>query len=120
LGNALLFSRFEKLPAKPWEEIVEMNSFQDSPLIRDKWYTDLKVKLVGNYSKEDSVTISTILNKLDALTETISITFSKSEKPNFIIDFSDKHKGLNSCLLAKLIRVIVVLNSTSTRPTKRI
>lgn len=91
----------EKLPAKPWEEIVEMNSFQDSPLIRDKWYTDLKVKLVGNYFKEDSVTISTILNKLDALTETISITFSKSEKPNFIIDFSDKHKGLNSCLSSK-------------------
>lgn len=90
-----------KLPAKPWEEIVEMNSFQDNPLIRAKWYTDLKVKLVGSYSKEDSVTISTILRKLDALTETLSITFSKSEKPNFIIEFSDKHKGLNSCLSSK-------------------
>ncbi|MDI9869663.1 sensor histidine kinase [Flectobacillus roseus] len=91
----------EKLPAKPWEEIVEMNSFQDSPLIRDKWYTDLKVKLVGNYSKEDSITISTILKKLDALTETISINLAKSEKPNFIIEFSDKHKGLNSCSSSK-------------------
>lgn len=100
-GTTCFSQDSEKLPAKPWEEIVEMNSFQDSPLIRDKWYADLKVKLVGKYSKEDSITISTILKKLDALTETLSITFSKSEKPNFIIEFSDKHKGLNSCLTSK-------------------
>jgi hypothetical protein len=46
-GTACFSQDSEKLSAKPWEDIVEMNSFQDSPLIREKWYTAIKVKLVG-------------------------------------------------------------------------
>lgn len=77
----------EKLPVKPWEDIVEMNNNDYNSIT--KWDTNIYVSLEGNYTLEDSLSISKILKKLDALTETISIQFSKSEKPNFKIKFLD-------------------------------
>ncbi|MDR6564354.1 MULTISPECIES: histidine kinase [unclassified Arcicella] len=86
LGTTCFSQDHEKLPTKPWKEIVEMNN--DYQQIT-KWDTDIYVSLEGNYTAEDSITIGNILKKLDALTETISIQFSKSEKPNFKIKFLD-------------------------------
>lgn len=77
----------EKLPVKPWEDIVEMNNNEYNSIT--KWDTDIYINLEGNYTQEDSLIIAKILKKLDNLTETISIQFSKSEKPNFKIKFLD-------------------------------
>ncbi|MBA0884658.1 sensor histidine kinase [Flavobacterium undicola] len=87
IGNYCFSQDQEKLPVKPWKEIVEINSFYYNSL--QKWDTDIRVKLEGNYTKNDSITIDHTLKKLDALTETISIKFSKTEKPNFKINFLD-------------------------------
>lgn len=103
-GTTCFSQDHEKLPAKPWEEIVEMKSTLNNTL--EKWEIDICVRLEGNYTKSDSIAIGNILKKLDALTETISIQFSTSENPNFIIKFSDtnvyeepgKHHVLNSRL----------------------
>ncbi|MET3126467.1 sensor histidine kinase YesM [Arcicella rosea] len=82
-GTTCFSQDHEKLPAKPWEEIVEIN--YNFPKIT-KWGTDIYVSLEGNYTKEDSITIGNVLKKLDALTETIAIQFSKSEKSNIKIN----------------------------------
>jgi two-component sensor histidine kinase len=87
IGNYCFSQDQEKLPQKPWEDIVEMNSSKDNPIT--KWRTDIKVKLEGSYTKTDSLAVAKILIKLDALTETISIKFSKTEEPNFKIKFLD-------------------------------
>jgi sensor histidine kinase YesM len=93
LGNYCFSQDQENLPAKPWKEIVELNYQQIT-----KWDTNIYVILEGNYTKKDSATIDTVLKKLDALTETISIRFSKSEKPNFKIKFlaAPLKEGYNS------------------------
>ncbi|GEL12359.1 Histidine kinase [Flavobacterium glycines] len=75
----------EKLPVKPWEDIVEINNNEYNSIT--KWDADIYVNLEGNYTQEDSLIIAKTLKKLDNLTETISIQFSKSEKPNFKIKF---------------------------------
>lgn len=82
LGTTCFSQNQDKLPAKPWEEIIELN--YNFPKIT-KWDTDIYVSLEGNYTKEDSINIGNVLKKLDALTETISIQFSKLEKPNIKI-----------------------------------
>ncbi len=87
LGTNCFSQNQEKLPARPWKEIVEINSLNNNLLT--KWETNIFVSLEGNYTKEDSINIGHALKKLDALTETISIQFSKSEKPNFKIKFLD-------------------------------
>ncbi|WP_051590706.1 sensor histidine kinase [Flavobacterium daejeonense] len=77
----------EKLPVKPWEDIVEINNNKYNSIT--KWDADIYVNLEGKYTQEDSLIIAKTLKKLDNLTETISIQFSKSEKPNFKIKFLD-------------------------------
>lgn len=84
-GTTCFSQDHEKLPAKPWEEIVEINSLNKNSF--PNWKTNIYVSLVGKYTKEDSINIGHVLKKLDALTETISIQFSKSEKSNFKIKF---------------------------------
>ncbi|WP_299015798.1 histidine kinase [uncultured Polaribacter sp.] len=75
----------EKLPKEVWEEIVEINHNERFPIL--KWNTDIKIELIGNYSKNDSIAIVRIANKLDSITETISIKLSSDDKPNFKIIF---------------------------------
>ena len=75
-GTTCFSQDHEKLPTKPWEEIVEMKSTLNNTL--EKWEIDICVRLEGNYTKSDSIAIGNILKKLDALTETISIQFSTS------------------------------------------
>ena len=87
LGTNCFSQDQEKLPKKPWEDIVEMNSSKDDPIT--KWGTDIKLKLEGNYTPKDSITVANIIKKLSSLTETISIAFSKSEESNYKIRFSD-------------------------------
>lgn len=114
-GTTCFSQDHEKLPAKPWKEIVEINSLNKNSLTN--WKTNIYVSLVGKYTKEDSINIGHVLKKLDALTETISIQFSKSEKSNFKIKFlehiengdigyvegkfgtKDERQGYNSCEL---------------------
>lgn len=78
----------EKLPKVPWEEIVEIKNQFYTPL--RKWKQDIKVKLKGNYTSKDSLDIARALNKLDSLTETISIKFSENPfENNLRINFID-------------------------------
>ncbi|MFI1772559.1 sensor histidine kinase [Thalassobellus citreus] len=81
----------EKLPKVPWEDIVELNS-SVSQSFGDitTWDSAVKVQLKGNYTIIDSLNILKTLTKLDAITETITIRFSKQENPNLIITFFDK------------------------------
>ena len=88
LGNNCFSQDQSKLPDVPWKDIVEINNNDNYQKIT-KWDTNIKVSLEGNYTKNDSITIDQILKKLNALTATISIQFSKSEKPNFKIKFLD-------------------------------
>jgi len=83
------FSQEKKqLPDIPWKDIVEINNNNDYQKIT-KWDTDIYVSIEGKYSQEDSLTIAGILKKLDALTQTISIQFAKSDQANFIIKYLD-------------------------------
>ncbi len=87
--GAMCFSQTqEKLPRQPWTDILEMNSKEYFPI--QKWDTDINVKLEGIYTEADSLKVAQIVKKLDALTETISIKFSKTEDPNFRIHFLNK------------------------------
>ncbi len=78
----------ETLPKIPWEDIVGINNQRNSNL--KKWNSDIKVKLEGNYTSTDSLNVAKVLAKLDAITETIKIGFSKKETPNFKLIFLDK------------------------------
>lgn len=88
LGTTCFSQEANQLPTKPWKGIVEINNNNHYQKI-EKWDTDIYVSLEGKHSQEDSLTIAKILKKLDALTETISIQFAKSEKPNFKIKYLD-------------------------------
>lgn len=87
--RTICFSQETKqLPDVPWKDIVEINNNNDYQQIT-KWDKDIYVSIEGKYSQEDSLIIAGILKKLDALTETISIQFAKSEQANFKIKFLD-------------------------------
>ena len=88
MGTICFSQETKQLPNVPWKDIVEINNNDNYQQIT-KWDTDIYVSLEGKYSQEDSTTIGNVLKKLDALTETISIRFSKSEKSNFKIKFLD-------------------------------
>jgi len=88
IGTICFSQETKQLPTVPWEDIVEINNNDNYQKIT-KWDKDIYVSIEGKYSQEDSLTIAEILKKLDALTETISIQFAKSEKPNFKIKFLD-------------------------------
>ena len=87
IGFRTFSQETEKLPIKPWAEIVEMNSNKYQPVT--KWDTDIKVELSGNYTSKDSLNIANILHNLNAITETVTIRFSKKEPSNFKIIFLD-------------------------------
>lgn len=48
-GTYCFSQGIEKLPVKPWDDILEMNSQKYSPIT--KWDIDIFVGLEGNYSK---------------------------------------------------------------------
>tara|TARA_R110002012_G_scaffold322087_1_gene554995 strand:- start:32722 stop:34557 length:1836 start_codon:yes stop_codon:yes gene_type:complete len=84
----------EQLTESPWLEILEMNIEPYSKI--QKWSTDINVKLVGNYTKEDSLFIETILKKFDGVTETIEIKYATTEINNLKINFLDGTADNNS------------------------
>ena len=84
--SCLSFAQEEELPEFPWKEIVEIKLSTLNSL--KKWETDIKVSLEGNYNKKDSLMIAKYLQKLDSITETITIGFSNSENSNFKIIYS--------------------------------
>ena len=89
------FSQYgEQLPESPWLEILEMNIDSYSKL--QKWSSDINVKLEGNYTKEDSLFIETILKKFDGITETIEIKYATTENYNLKINFLDGTADNNS------------------------
>lgn len=77
----------EKLPRQPWEDIIEMNSHEYTPI--SKWVTDVNVGLKGRYTKADSIAILNVVKKLDSLTESISITFLSTKEANLNVVFLD-------------------------------
>ncbi|MFA9190103.1 histidine kinase [Flavobacterium sp. FZUC8N2.13] len=89
IGTTCFSQETKKLPDVPWKDIVEINNNNDYQKIT-KWDKDIYVSIEGKYSQEDSLTITEILKRLDALTATISIQFAKSEHPNFKIKYLDK------------------------------
>ena len=80
------------LPAKPWEELVEMNADKKNPI--RKWGDSINVTIEGLYKVSDSLVISKIVKKLDSITETTVIRFTKAKdvyKKHLKIKFLDKY-----------------------------
>ncbi len=73
----------EKLPEVPWKAIVEI---QRENLTKE-WTQDVRIKLFGDYSTEDSIMISNSILKLNGITETINIGFAKQDRGNLEIYF---------------------------------
>ncbi len=73
------------LPREPWEAIVDM--VQRSP--NAKWTEDIRIKLFGNYTANDSLMVANAIQQLDSLAESISISFSPYDRGNFEIFFID-------------------------------
>ena len=73
----------EKLPEVPWKAIVEMEKNGSSPV----WTEDVRIKLYGDYSTEDSLMIINSITKLNGITETINIGFTKQDRGNLEIYF---------------------------------
>lgn len=88
LGSYCYAQDFEKLPKQPWENLVEMNNNRN--YTNKRWKKDIKVKLEGSYTKEDSLYVKDILKKFDDITETVSIKLSNFPPDiNFKIRFID-------------------------------
>ena len=88
IGITSFAQETEKLPAHPWEDVLEMNSHEYIPI--SKWITDINIGLEGHYTKADSLAIAKAVEKLDAITETISIKFSNAKDSNLKLLFLDK------------------------------
>lgn len=84
----------ERLPEMPWANIVEMNLVEG--VSKTNWQSDIYVKLLGFYTKEDSIIVSEAIRQLDSLTETISIQFSPYSRGNLEIFIMDSTWFLNS------------------------
>ena len=84
----------ERLPEMPWANIVEMNLVEG--VSKTNWQSDIYVKLLGFYTKEDSIIVSEAIRQLDSLTETISIQFSPYSRGNLEIFIIDTTLFLNS------------------------
>lgn len=106
LGINCFSQEQELLPDEPWKEIIEINNSGNNSL--KKWSSDIYVVLEGNYTKKDSLNTEKVLKKLDALTETISIKFSKFEEPNLKINFLDTFTG---DILEKINRYSIPISS---------
>ena len=83
-----------KLPEMPWANIVEMNLVEGAS--KTNWQSDIYVKLLGFYTKEDSIIVSEAILQLDSLTETISVQFSPYSRGNLEIFIMDSTWFLNS------------------------
>ncbi len=82
----------EELPTQPWEELVEMNADKKNPI--RKWGDSINVSIEGLYKTSDSLVISKIVKKLDSITETTVIDFTKAKDvyKNYLkIKFLDKY-----------------------------
>ena len=93
IGITSFAQKTEKLPRTPWEDIVLMNTYEgyliNNTKVSPHYSNDVTLKLEGNYTKKDSLAVSQIITKLDSLTETISIKFSKNKKASLKIFFLD-------------------------------
>ncbi|GAA3642433.1 sensor histidine kinase [Flavivirga jejuensis] len=87
IGSKCFAQETGRTPIKYWEEIVEINSYKHDKLKR--WNSDIEIELEGNYTIQDSLQVAKVIAKLDSLTETISVRFSKKEKTNLKILFLD-------------------------------
>lgn len=84
----------EKLPEIPWANIVEMNLVEG--VSKTNWQNDIYVKLLGFYTKDDSIIVLDAIRQLDSLTETISVQFSPYSRGNIEIFIMDSTWFLNS------------------------
>ena len=76
------------LPKEPWEDIVEMNYNELSKI--SKWNKNIYIKLIGNYTKQNSLEVERIIRKYDSITESVSIKFATNNNANFKIKFLNK------------------------------
>jgi len=85
ISQLCLATEQKQLPEEPWAQIAEMNLTTPSAY----WESDVKVKLVGSYTKNDSLIIASAIAQLDSITQTISVSFSGNELANYAIFFFD-------------------------------
>ena len=86
----------EKLPEIPWRAIVET---QNAHLL-NIWKTDIRVKLFGNYTKNDSLMVENAISELNKLTQTIHIRMSPYDRGDLEIFFLD---STNSSVYKQII-----------------
>lgn len=73
---------------------MEMNLFDN--VSKTNWQSDIYVKLLGFYTKDDSIIVLDAIRQLDSLTETISVQFSPYSRGNLEIFIMDSTWFLNS------------------------
>ncbi|NLU38564.1 MAG: histidine kinase [Bacteroidales bacterium] len=85
LGQLSMATEKVKLPEEPWRAIVFME--KASPSIR--WQGDISVKLMGNYTPEDSIMAENAIKTLNGLCETIHLSITKHDYGRLEIYFLD-------------------------------
>jgi len=75
----------EELPEAPWRAIVETYNTIHSR----HWENDIHIKLFGNYSVADSQMVAHSVQQLNALCETIHLSFSDIDRGNLELYFLD-------------------------------
>jgi hypothetical protein len=75
----------DSLPEVPWKTIAEMTVGKLTP----RWGDDITVRLLGNYSKSDSLMVEQAISDLNELTETVNLTMTTRDKGALEIYFID-------------------------------
>lgn len=82
-------SRQEALPDVPWKAIVAMN--QASSITR--WEGEVKVKLLGAFTREDSLKVVHSLDIFNELCQTIEISMTEEKEGDIELHFLEKLKN---------------------------
>jgi sensor histidine kinase YesM len=90
LSHLSMAKENSKLPEEPWKAIVEMTKYQTN----SRWEDNISVKLMGNYSQQDSLMVESAIKMLNELTGTIKLQMTSDDWGNLEIFFIDSTNRL--------------------------
>lgn len=80
-----------QLPKEPWKAIVEMTKYSPN----NRWEDNISVKLLGNFTNQDSVMVVNAIETLNGLTETVKLNLTSEDWGNLKIYFIDSTNRAN-------------------------
>lgn len=80
-----------QLPEEPWKAIVEMTKYSPN----NRWEDNISVKLLGNFTNQDSIMVVNAIETLNGLTETIKLNLTSEDWGNLKIYFIDSTNRAN-------------------------